>query len=120
MEFVTTKRAVMQHFDITAEVPFGHFQYLLNYQKPEARTEGIYGVNAYIYNFDDIAIVTGNRPYGNYKMDWNLINEYEDKAKAISKNHDLSFEEKEKQTNALLNQVIEFIKKDVKEKKEGK
>ena len=120
MEFVTTKKAVMQHFDITADIQFGHFQYLLNYQRPEARTEGIYGVNAYIYDFDDIAIVTGNRPYGNYKMDWNLMNEYEDKAKAISKNHDLSFEEKEEQTNALLNEVIEFIKEDYRKQKEGK
>ena len=120
MEFITTKRAVINHFDITAEVPFGHFQNLLNYQRPEARTEGIYGVNAYIYDFDDIAIVTGNRPYGNYKMNWNLINGYEDKAKAINNNRTLEYEERKNQVYALLNEVIEFIKEDYRKKKEGK
>lgn len=120
MEFITTKRAVINHFDITAEIPFGHFQHLLNYQRPEARTEGIYGVNAYIYDFDEIAIVTGPRPYGNCKMDWNLINEYEDKAKAINNNRTLEYEERKNQVNALLNEVIEFIKEDYRKKKEGK
>lgn len=120
MEFITTKRAVINHFDITAEIPFGHFQHLLNYQRPEARTEGIYGVNAYIYDFDDVAIVTGNRPYGNYKMAWNLINEYEDKAKAINNNRTLEYEERKNQVNTLLNEVIEFIKEDYRKKKEGK
>ena len=121
MEFITTKRAVINHFDITAEIPFGHFQHLLNYQRPEARTEGIYGVNAYIYDFGDVAIVTGSRPYGNYKMAWNLINEYEDKAKAINNNRTLEYEERKNQVNALLNEVIKFIKKIIKiRKKENK
>lgn len=120
MGFVTTRKSVINHFDITAEIPLDHFGHLLNYQRPEARTEGIYEVNAYIYDFDDIAIVTGHQPFGNYKMSWNLINDYEDKAKAIYHNRDLSFDERKKQINELLNEVIKFIKEDYKNKKEGK
>lgn len=120
MTFITTKKSVLNHFDITAEIQFGHFQHLLNYQRPEARTEGIYGVNAYIYDFDDVAIVTGSRPYGNYKMAWDVMNAYEDKAKAINNNRTLEYEERKNQVNVLLNEVIEFIKNDYRKKKEGK
>lgn len=48
------------------------------------------------------------------------MNEYEDKAKAINNNRTLEYEERKNQVNALLNEVIEFIKEDYRKQKEGK
>ena len=55
----------------------GKLQYLLSYTKSAGYTSGVYGWNADIYLFycDDIAIVTGYRPFGEHILLEKFINE---------------------------------------------
>ena len=120
MKYKTTKKETQSNYRNIIRIGYADLQFLLKFTEPTAYTHGVYGWNADIYDFDNVAIVTGYRPFGNYKMDWDLMNEYEDKAKAINNNRTLEYEERKNKVNALLNEVIEFIKEDYRKKKEGK
>lgn len=47
--------------------------YLLKFTEPVAYTSGVYGWNADVYDFDNVAIVMGYRPFGNISPDYNIV-----------------------------------------------
>lgn len=106
MKFRTTQKAVKENFTKVIKVGYCSLQKLLTYETPIAYTCGVYGWNADIYNFGDVAIVTGYRPFGK-SVDYNLCEEYERKAEGLQ---DLSRPYAERRTEADI-LVKEFIKK---------
>ena len=58
-------------------------QSLLNLISPSAYTSGVYGWNADIYDFGDIAVVTCYRPFGDIVASRELCQKYEQRAKEI-------------------------------------
>ena len=90
-------------------VDYGKLQHSLSYTKSAGYTSGVYGWNADIYLFDDLAIVTGYRPFGEH-INPKLVKKYEEKARKIVDNYDLTYEQKKKKVNRLLEKFIEEVK----------
>lgn len=85
MKFKTTKKAIMANYGNIIKVGYCDLQNLLKYESPVAYTSGIYGWNADIYDFGGVAIVTGYRPFGNIRPNWEIMDKYEKEAKDIYK-----------------------------------
>ena len=78
MKYQTTKKAIMEHYPRVISVGYCNLQTLLAYQTPVAYTCGTYGWNADVYDFGAGAvIVTGYRPFGNFKAGYDLCRKYE-------------------------------------------
>lgn len=107
-----TKKEVLNDYKCYA-VGYCELQYLLHYRNATGYTAGIYGWNADIYLFycDDIAIVTGFRPFGR-GINPELTTKYEEKAMEIACDWKLNYKEKEIKINKLLKKFIEEVKGD--------
>lgn len=106
MKFKTTKRDVMNGFARVISVGYCDMQDLLRYKNPVAYTCGVYGWNADIYDMGaGTAIVTGYRPFGNVKMDYSIVREYEKTAGDIPYSDDM----REEKTNYLLKEALNKI-----------
>ena len=70
-----TKKEVQTNY-CCYSVGYCRLQHLLYYAKAVGYTAGVYGWNADIYLFNDLAIVTGNRPFGQ-QINPELIKKYE-------------------------------------------
>lgn len=110
MKFKTTQKAVKEGYRNIIRVGYCDLQYLLYYKNPVAYTCGVYGWNADIYDIGrGSAICTGYRTFGDIRPDYELIREYDKKAKKIVLSWD-KYEHGEilKMLDELLS---EFIKK---------
>jgi hypothetical protein len=87
MKYKTTAKALKDGYAKIIRVGYCDLQTLLNYEKPVAYSEGVYGWNFDVYEFDGVAIATGYRgmPSKNAKEDYDIIHEYEEKAQGITK-----------------------------------
>lgn len=71
----TTKKEILKGYNCI-EVGYCNLSRLLTFRGATTYTCGVYGWNADIYTFADIegcrnyAIVTGDRPFGNIKIDY--------------------------------------------------
>ena len=103
-----TRKEVLNSFKCY-QVGYCELQYLLRYISADGYTAGVYGWNADIYIFDNIALVTGSHPFGR-EINHETARKYEQKARKIVDNYDLSYEQKKKKTNKLLEKFIEEVK----------
>lgn len=103
-----TKKEVLNNYECY-RVGYCELQHLLYYHNAIGYTAGFYGWNADIHLFNNIAIVTGYSPFGR-KIDHALARKYEEKARKIIDNYDLSYEQKKKKVNRLLEKFIEEVK----------
>lgn len=86
MKFKTSQREIMSSYQDVIEVTYCGLQHLLRSIDPVAYTSGTYGWNADVYDIDGTAIVTGNRPFGNIVPPYELVREYDEKAREIYNN----------------------------------
>ena len=108
MKFKTTKKAINNGYDYKICIPFADLQHLLNYTEPCAYTCGTMGWNANIYHIDpNVAIVTGYRPFGNIRPDSKMVRDYDEIAKEIISDWDISVPRKKEKLNILINQFVE-------------
>ena len=108
MKFKTTKKAINNGYGYKICIPFADLQHLLNYTEPCAYTCGTMGWNADIYHIDlNVAIVTGYRPFGNIKPDSKMVRDYDEIAKEIISDWDISVPRKKEKLNILINQFVE-------------
>lgn len=84
MKFQTTRKRIMKNTPTVISVGYCDLQELLSYEEPAAYTAGRDGWNADVYNFGYAAIVTGYRPFGNVKPDYELVRRYERAANDIT------------------------------------
>jgi len=106
MKFKTTQKEIKNNY--SKIIVCGHCQlnYLLRYESPEAYTCGVYGWNADIYDFGDVAIVTGYRPFGDIEC-YELCKEYDAKAEKLVNNYTIDYDKAQKQIKELLKEFIE-------------
>jgi hypothetical protein len=78
-----TMKETKRIYNHIIKVGYCELQSLLNLISPFAYTSGVYGWNADVYDFGDIAIVTGYRPFGDIVASCELCHKYEQKAKEI-------------------------------------
>src|SRR5574344_1215021 len=86
MKFKTTAKQIRSAYRCYC-VGYCDLQNLLKFTEPTAYTAGVYGWNADVYTFGDVAIVTGYRPFG-ARIPCGLIREYEEMARGICKEHE--------------------------------
>lgn len=77
----TTMKHIKQNYEKIIKVGYCGLQNFLKHETPKYYTAGVYGWNADIYVFGDIALVTGYRPFGNIKIGSEIIERIEEKSK---------------------------------------
>ena len=77
MKFRTTKKAVNAGYGTRTEIGYADLQFLLKYKTPVAYTTRPEGWGADIYDFGNVAIVTGYAPFGNFRPDYDMVHRYD-------------------------------------------
>ena len=83
MKYKTTKKAVNAGYGIRICIGYADLQHLLYYRSPVAYITRAEGWAADIYDFGNVAIVTGYAPFGNVKPDYELVRCYDRMAREI-------------------------------------
>ncbi len=83
IKFKTTKKSMMDQSNHIIKLGYCDAQHLLNYYIPIAYTEGINGWNTDVYFIHGHYIVTGYRPFGTIQPDHDMVNKYDEAARAI-------------------------------------
>ena len=86
MKFKTTQKAINNAYRKVIRIGYCELQDLLRFESPDAYTCGVYGWNADIYTFGNVAIVTGYRPFGNIRPAYDQIKLFEERAREIMNN----------------------------------
>ena len=105
MIFNTTQKTIKENYAAIISIGYCDAWYLLYFENPIAFTSGVYGWNADIYEKNNIAIVTGYRPFGNIHVDYDIIREYNNRAKTIISDNGIEYEKKKELVNDL---ILEF------------
>lgn len=116
MKYETTKKATQNNYRNIIKIGYADLQFLLKFTEPTTYTHGVYGWNADVYDFGNIAIVTGYRPFGNISPDYKIVDKYNELGKEIyyekydpAKDWNEEREEKENRLNKLINQFIKEV-----------
>ena len=115
MKIQVSQKFIRENYKNIISVGYCDLSTLLRYKEPIYYTAGLYGWNADIYHItNEIAIVTGYRPFGNIKASYNgICKKYEELSREITKS-DLTYNEKQEKIDKLLEKFIsEAIEKGV-------
>lgn len=107
MKYKTTKSAVLHGYSTTISIPYCDIQTLLSFENPVAYTTRREGWGADIYEFNNVAIITGYAPFGKIKPSYEIRRKYEENARKIRYDYSLKWEEQKQQ---LRDMIDEFIK----------
>ncbi len=111
MKYKTTQKAIRNNYNTIISLSYCAAQNLLNFENPTAYTCGVYGWNADIYDLGEgVAIVTGYRPFGNVKPNYDKVKEYEDRAEKIRYNNSLTWQEQKEQLKQLITEFVKEVK----------
>ena len=80
MKFRTTKKAINAGYGTRIEIGYADLQNLLKYKNAVAYTTRPEGWGADIYDFGNVAIVTGYAPFGNFRPDYDMVHRYDEAA----------------------------------------
>ena len=111
MKYKTTRKQVKSGYSTIIEVGYCNLQYLLQYHNPEAYTTRSEGWGADVYDMDrygygGVAIVTGYAPFGNNRLPYNKLKEYDNEAKSIIQNYNMEYPEKREAIRKLVQAFI--------------
>mgnify|MGYP001271254847 CR=1 FL=1 len=106
MKYRTTKKAVMAGYYKVLCVGYCDLQHLLNYEREAAYTTRAEGWGADIYDFGNVAIVTGYAPFGNVRAGYELNKKYDDLAQKITSDYSAPYAEKKAKLDALIKEYI--------------
>ena len=118
MKLQTTKTNIKNNFYTVLTAGYCELQYLLNYCSPFAYSAGIYGCACDYYTpsdkFRGVCLATGYNTdrLGGKRVSYELVKEYEQKAREIVCNYETQMNKRE----ALNNLIDEFIEKALNEK----
>lgn len=114
MKYKTTKKETQNNYRNIIKLRAAELHYLLKFTEPAAYTSGVYGWNADVYDFGNVAIVMGYRPFGNISPDYDVVEKYNQLGKEIyEEEHNPAKdwnEEDEDKKNRLNKLIQEFIK----------
>lgn len=109
---LTKKSLNMDYWNILG-TGYCNLQFLLKFQEPFAYSTRAEGWACDYYNVDGVLISTGYSPLKSKRVRscYELEHEYDDIAKEILEDGEISWEEKEERVNKLLRQFVERIKR---------
>lgn len=102
-----TRKYVIESYKVL-KVGYCALQTLLAYETPQYYTAGVYGWNADVYVFGDVAICTGYRPFGVAAIDARLA---EDHAIRIMREKNMTSTERKQAIGELLNKFLDYNRK---------
>lgn len=104
-----TREAILKKYNYTIFVPVSEFDFMTYYEPYKYYIINNLGWEASVYEFGNIAIITGTKPFGKYQPDYNLYSRYNRIASRII--HDLMCNITESQGKEITRFLIkEFIK----------
>ena len=106
IKFKTTKKAMMDQSNHIIKLGYCAAQHLLNYYNPIAYTSGVYGWNSDIYFINGHYISTGYRPFGTIIPPYELVNNYDEQARAIVNDWNKPYDNRKHEIELL---VTEFF-----------
>lgn len=105
----TTKKQIMNNYRNVIKVGYCELQGLLRLKERKYFTIGAYGWNADVYQVNyNTVIVTGYRPFGNIRPDYDLTKRYEEEAKEILQSN-LDYEVKQEKLDELIAKFIDEV-----------
>jgi len=105
MKFKTTKKAISNGYNKIIKIGYCGAQNLLAYEDTIAYSTGQYGWACDYFDINGILISTGYSPIGS-QVDYDLITKYEDLARDIRSNYNLSWDERKQAVQDLLRQFV--------------
>lgn len=111
MKFKTTKKEIMNGYRDIICVGYCNLQNMLNTENPIAYTTRAEGWGSDIYEFGNIAIVTGYAPFGNIRPNYDIQKKYDDMAEKIVYDYSIQWADRKIK---LLNLIEQFISEIVK------
>ena len=106
MKLKASKKEVKNNSSKILKLHYCKAQTLLHYESPFAYSCGVNGWACDYYDINNIIISTGYSPIGD-NIDYNLINEYEEKArKIVYNNYNESYESKKNKVTSLLSEFL--------------
>jgi hypothetical protein len=112
MKFKTTNKELKNRVPSNYLFKTGYcdLQHLLHYTRPIAYASGVYGWNYDVYCIDDVYITTGYRSMVGNQIPFELVREYDEKAREIVNSWGkYEYDEKKQLINDLLKEFIEKI-----------
>lgn len=109
MKYKTTKKAVNDGYAQKICVGYCNLQNLLNYENEIAYTVRREGWAADIYDFGDVAIITGYAPFGNIRPGYEICRKYDAQGEQLRCNNSLSWEERKAKAREIIKQFIEEV-----------
>ena len=111
----STKREMKENYFIIG-IGYCQAQTLLQFQNAIAYSSGSNGWACDYYGINSVVISTGyaylsNR---NTSYDYEVLKDYENKARAITSNYNITYDERKKQVNELLCQFTIYCKHNIK------
>lgn len=113
MKFRATKKEMRNNYHYIIGIGYCAAQFLLKYEDPIAYSVRSEGWACDYYDIDGVLISTGYAPLEskNTNIDYDMIRDYDNRARKIAHDYTLAYEEREKQVKALLKELIEKAKK---------
>lgn len=110
MKFKTTKKAIRSEYAKIIKVGYCNAHFLLKYDKPIAYSTRAEGWACDYYDVNNVLISTGYAPIENKgtKANYEMIHEYDKKAREISEDYSLTYEQQSEKVKKILS---EFVKK---------
>jgi len=109
MKFKVTKELMREYYNNIISIDYRKAEYLLWYEIPVAYSVETYGWACDYYDVNSVIISTGCSTIGE-SLGYEIINKYNNKAKKIIFNNNLSYGEKKKKVNDLLNKFLKEVK----------
>ena len=110
MKVRVQEKELKKAFPVIVSIGYCNAEYLLHFEEPDFYTCGTYGWKADHYKIKGVLISTGYVPLGKIK-NWELVKEYNQKAKNVILNMNCTKEEQKLFVNELLTEFIEKITK---------
>lgn len=106
MKLKTTKKAIRQSGQTIIKIGYCNAQFLLRFQSEFAYSTRAEGWACDYYEVNGVIISTGYAPIGK-SIDYELIREYDNKAREICGDYSRSYEDQKAAVNALLYEFVE-------------
>jgi hypothetical protein len=113
LKIKVSKSMIKSNYNYIMSVGYCKMQYLLMYEKAWYYSVGVYGWSCdhYVINLDNdetLVISSGYRPISNIKVsyDIDMLTKYENKARDIYNNYDLTHEEKKHMIRKVFDKYI--------------
>ena len=109
MKFKTTAKAIREGYGKKLAINYCGAQYLLRNHAPVAYTCGVYGWNFDVYTVDGVTICTGYRGMVGKSPDWEVLREYENRARELWEDRCRTWEERSEAVERLLHEFLEKV-----------